>query len=419
MTTPYFGPLGGISLPKWLVNPETDDEYAQRFPGTYGDPVSAPDPVAPPAPQGPGWQARLFGGADPLAGGLLNPQEARGLGRQSLLNFGLNVLQNSGPSPYKRGLGEILAGGVLSGQQAYQQGTQQALGAQGIVTQRQNQARLQALHQRYAGRSDTASLTAYLNDLIGIGTPEALAAARSLSEVLKSQQERAPVRGQVISEVGPDGKVRQRVIDPTQMGQTFGAPDVPRSGLSENQQLIESQRQFQRENSMSDDFNRLTKPWMDVYQLTQGAIQRVPQSLAGDGAAQIELLYAFIRALDPESVVREGEVALARQASSPYAQAQQLASKYAQGENVVIPQSLVRQMGNLLGQRSRGLSQRYETTRRQYVARGKRWKLPDPEGLFLPLQNYNAEPETPATPSPDPTGGLLSTPTGGVTRPAP
>lgn len=307
MTTPYFGPMGGISLPKWLVNPETDDEYAQRFPGTNGDPIGVPDgsvmgpggmmvpPAQAVAPQGPGWQARLFGGADPLAGGLLNPQEARGLGRQSLLNFGLNVLQNSGPSPYKRGLGEILAGGVLSGQQAYQQGTQQALGAQGIVTQRQNQARLQALHQRYAGRSDTASLTAYLNDLIGVGTPEALAAARSLSEVLKSQRE--PSSRLIRSEEMVDGKptVVFRRADNGEVV-TTGTDQPPAARTTPN--LSVPPAQFAR--TLYDPF--VVKSINTYHQLES----HFAQARQGNPAAYKAAVSAFIANAEPNNQLRLG-----------------------------------------------------------------------------------------------------------------
>jgi hypothetical protein len=52
------------------------------------------------------------------------------------------------------------------------------------------------------------------------------------------------------------------------------------------------------------------------YRLTRAALSRKDNALAGDGAAQLSLLYGFIRALDPNSVVREGEVRLANEAKT-------------------------------------------------------------------------------------------------------
>lgn len=255
--TPGFGYIPQLGLPSWLVDPETDDDFARLYPGTYGNYTSTPEdpsgmgpatmprpgatgpvrlPRAPRMPtpddiaealQGPrpptmGWAARLFGGADPLASGLLDPTQARGLGRQALLQTGLSLLANSGPSPYRRGLGELLATGIQSGQQAYQQGAEQAIGQQGILQQMQGRAQLRAIHQRYQGRNDPESQRALLNDLITLGTPEALQAARSLSEYLKSQRE-TQQRPVAVRTVDERGNPVTRFVEP-EAGQEFRAP---------------------------------------------------------------------------------------------------------------------------------------------------------------------------------------------------
>lgn len=159
----------------------------------------------------PGWAARLFGGADPLQQGLLSVEDTRGLGRSALLNAGLNILANSGPQPYQRGLGEILASGALAGQQAYQQGAQGLLGQQNILSQRQRQAQLSAIGQRYQGRMDLPSLQSMLGELLTGGFVEE---ARPLAEYLKSQQERRADYDYVQGAIDPQGRRATAVIEP-------------------------------------------------------------------------------------------------------------------------------------------------------------------------------------------------------------
>lgn len=99
---------------------------------------------------GPGWAARLFGGTDPLAGGLLSNQDARGLGRNALFQTGLALLQNSGPAPFRRGLGEILGTSLQSGVGAYEHGVQGTLAQRQLRQQQAEQARIQQSRQELA-----------------------------------------------------------------------------------------------------------------------------------------------------------------------------------------------------------------------------------------------------------------------------
>lgn len=245
MTPPYipmegFG-MQGLRLPKWLVNPETDDEYAQRFPGTFGDPLGVPNgsvmgpnglmvpPDLPPrlTPQdvgvssmgNPNWAARLFGGSDPLAGGTLQAPQANSLGRDALRQMGISLLQNSGPNPYRRGLGELLGTALGAGQQAYQQGATSALQRQGQVQQQQMLQRRQQIAQRYQGRTDPASLASLLQELIAVGDVEA---ARPLSEYLKSQRE-TQVRPVAVQTVDAQGRPVTRYVVPRE-GEEYARP---------------------------------------------------------------------------------------------------------------------------------------------------------------------------------------------------
>lgn len=139
----FYGlPGQGMSLPQWLIDPITDDEMAMRYPGTFGDPISSSEVPMVPKPQPSlDWRTRLFGGADPL--GVLNQQQAAGAGRQALRDFGISLLQNSGPSPFRRGTGELLGTALGAGQQSFQQGVQS-------VAQRLQQAREMAIKEQNA-----------------------------------------------------------------------------------------------------------------------------------------------------------------------------------------------------------------------------------------------------------------------------
>lgn len=68
--------------------------------------------------------AQLFGQSPSYANALYGEDEAARLRQQAqqqgLLNVGLSLLAGAGPSPQRRGVGQLLAQGVAAGQQAYQ-----------------------------------------------------------------------------------------------------------------------------------------------------------------------------------------------------------------------------------------------------------------------------------------------------------
>lgn len=263
------------------------------------------DPILPPAPRvptgrdvdralSPGWAAKFFGGGDPFQQGLFQPGEVQGMGRQALFNAGVNILANSGPAPYRRGLGEILAGGIQAGQQSYQAGAQHALGMQGILGQRQAQQRLAQIRQRYAGRNDPDSMRGMMNELIGEGTPEALAGARALSEYLKSMQDSSPRL--IRSEEMVDGK-RKVVFRDARSGQiiTQGDDQPPVTSTSG---LSIPPSQFSR--TLYDPF--VVKSINTYHQL----MSHLHEARAGKPAAYKSAVSAFIANAEPNNQLRLG-----------------------------------------------------------------------------------------------------------------
>jgi hypothetical protein len=83
--------------------------------------------------------AQLFGSQPSYAGQLLGEDEARRLQQQAqqsgLLNVGLALLSGAGPSPQRRGVGELLAQGVMAGQQAYQGAYNKAVQERALMEQ--------------------------------------------------------------------------------------------------------------------------------------------------------------------------------------------------------------------------------------------------------------------------------------------
>jgi hypothetical protein len=103
--------------------------------------------------------AQLFGSQPSYAGQLLGEDEARRLQQQAqqsgLLNVGLALLSGAGPSPQRRGVGELLAQGVMAGQQAYQGAYNKAVQERALMEQlaerRQAQADAQAAQRALQG----------------------------------------------------------------------------------------------------------------------------------------------------------------------------------------------------------------------------------------------------------------------------
>lgn len=111
---------------------------------------AAADAPAPSGGGGDGWFDRMIQGipaaasrlGNALGGGEfgiadLTPEQRTNAGNRALLNFGLNMLANSGYSPHRRGVAEIFAGGAQAAQQslyATEQGAAQRQ-TQGFNTQ--------------------------------------------------------------------------------------------------------------------------------------------------------------------------------------------------------------------------------------------------------------------------------------------
>ncbi len=87
----------------------------------------------------------------------------------------------------------------------------------------------------------------------------------------------------------------------------------------ENYQRTEPERLFQRANQLRDEYNKLTGPLATQGQAYGDILNAAKDSLLGKGnvgETDINMLYAYMKLLDPNSVVREGEVQMPAAARS-------------------------------------------------------------------------------------------------------
>lgn len=91
-----------------------------------------------------------------------------------------------------------------------------------------------------------------------------------------------------------------------------------------------------------------------------GATQAQP-----GGAGDLTVVYGWAKAMDPNSVVREGEVGMAQQASGPLARAQHFASKYRLQEGGSLPPQVRKQLIEEMRTKGRQLNLAYSQSYKQ------------------------------------------------------
>lgn len=270
--------------------------------------------------------------------GYVDSHDVAGARNQGLLSFGAAMLENSGPSTQRTSFGQALGRGVMAGMGGYQNAvdnlTQRALARQKMEesksgvdmnrmrmdgfksemerTKALDAARAKIMQNRGEMPADPNQRVEYLtnvmNDLIAAGDTDS---AGRISEVLKSlggNQTREP--GEFVTVPGPDGKP---------MRQYHRASDGPISEYEKptrdaGAQLLDQQRMFTRANQLRDDYTGVTKQIAAAANQYRTMVATADEAKTGSPAAQIGLVFSFMKTLDPSSVVRESEYATAENA---------------------------------------------------------------------------------------------------------
>lgn len=329
---------------------------------------------------------------NPALAGILSEEDVSAQRKNALIQAGLAMMAQSGPTTgVSPNLGQVVAGGMQAGMGAYQQGTQQ----QAMMNAQKQQAEAAQQRQEELARArqgmvldpnmPEAQRYAKLQELMmraaQMGDVETM---RSLAMVLQTTKPDAQTAAKA-QEVDLGDRVLLRFPDGTERVIPKGAAPGGAgggNGLTPYQQMMTDQRQFQREDAIDKQYQGAVETERGLYRKLDTALSRAGEAKAGDGAAQVEMLYAFISALDPASAVREGEIGLAREASTLRAKAEMMVRKYQGGQSVVVGPELVAQMERFMKRRRAMAAGAINSKREHYVGRAKRAGINDPEGLL-------------------------------------
>jgi hypothetical protein len=271
-----------------------------------------------PEDQPPGFLSRLFGGGDPNRGGLLGYSETLPLARNALLQAGLSMLQASGPSPVRPALGQVLAAGLQGGQNAYQKGFESRVTNLQASADMQRQQRQREVLAKYAGRGDLQSLQAMLSELLALGEFKGADALSGYLANAVNAQGRAP--GRPLEVQSGAETLMLDPTDPTRVLARFPGAQS-RGGLdtiTAYQQMVDerAQRAYRTstEGRIYDDYREASNHDRVAAENWQTLEATIGPAKQGDAAAQMSMIFSFMKMLDPGSTVREGEYATAENA---------------------------------------------------------------------------------------------------------
>ncbi len=358
--------------------------------------------------------AQLFGQSPSYANALFGEDEAARLRQQAqqqgLLNVGLSLLAGSGPSPQRRGVGQLLAQGVAAGQQAYQGAYDKAMRDRMIQEQlaERQQARAEQQMAQQAIQRSFAPREMYGEDImgqrVGVGmTPPMLDMARlqgmlgsltpgARSQVLKEaaaiQGAFAPKRmtlkeGEQLLEETPEGFRQVAGIPKTEKPTTdiqnyeYARSRGYTGTFDQFKQLNravttvnvgEGQKGFENEMKLAGAFK--AEPVYKAFDEMRGSFQQITTGLnqkspAGDLTAATK----FMKLLDPGSVVRESELFLAMQATGALDRFTDVANKIISGTKLTEQQRA--DFRNVAEQLYNAAATSYNTKRDEYLQFGQ------------------------------------------------
>lgn len=331
--------------------------------------------------------------ADPSYAGLLNVERIKNLQRQSMLRAGLGVLgATTGRDPQETGpaLAQNLGPAVANFPQELSGAAESAARLQGHQQSQELREQRRAIIEANPKREDESEvewLTRLYPQFVKIGDTEIVS---RLTQLISSVQQRGDDlsyrEGTLPVAQGGLGRPEILAFDRQGRPRGTGAAATERQGQTE----VEQMRRFTRERQLAEDYTKRIAPMEEAYTMIRPTFESIPLARDGDGTAQIELLYTFVRAMDPASVVREGEVALARQAAPFWTRAKAWVREIEQNKSVVVPQEVVDQMASLLRRRMAGYERRWGDWYNQFRERAVRWNI-EPDALYEPPTEFSAQ----------------------------
>lgn len=239
---------------------------------------------------------RLFQ-TQPAGGGLLEEAVRRRANNRGLLSAGLQLLESSGPSAQPLGFGRILSRGIRAGQ----------VGAAQTVAE----ADIQGLQERFGGQADPTSIASLITALAARGDPGR--SVGGLSQALNALRTTAPAQrdllevdlGDRIAFVNPaTGETVREISKGVEAEDTF----TPQQDRAEFTRTV---------NDAFGDLQPVVKSaetvigsWGTMLSAFDQAIGDPDRNIPPNERASFTLLQQFAKIIDPDSVVREGEIRL-------------------------------------------------------------------------------------------------------------
>lgn len=283
-------------------------------PGGWGVPRMTPNvqPAAIPLPPQPlSWREKLMRGLFPMQGmeDVMDPQALKGARVQGLMGIGQGLLEMSGPvvGGPAPSFGQALAHGLRRGQEAAGGGVQQGLMIDDRKRQmqslqaRQRVAQMFPLSPRDSREQTIGKLRGMMAALAQMGDLEG---AGKLGEYLKSVDDAGASKNpQTPQEINLGDEIILREQGSGKIVDRYKRNPTPRTIED-----VAQERRFRGtiENQIIGDFQTQTRGLQMAAQgyTSLNAAYKTPNLMQ-----PIAMLYAFARVMDPESVVREGEIA--------------------------------------------------------------------------------------------------------------
>jgi hypothetical protein len=281
------------------------------------------------------------GGQNPM----LSAAENKRAQQEAMTAAGLQMMMMSGRGPQPTpNLLQILAGGAMTGRQAGGM-------AQQSIMQQRNRAEMAQLMQQEGG-ADRESLERFLAQLISSGDYEG---ARALSEYMKSMQTeeyKTVTVGNDVLVIDPrTGELVNQYKGAAKMGAPTGyrtAEGEERYGRfnPETNQMepvegvlplndMTTQRIYQQSNQL---FGRYLSQTADDRKVADLYGTMVAASEDPTAAGDLSMIFAYMKVLDPGSVVREGEFANAQNTGSAPQRVWAAYNRVLRGERLTEPQ---------------------------------------------------------------------------------
>ena len=296
---------------------------------------------AAPPPELSFWD-KLLGGVGGALGGpgasLLDPEGLRSAGRQGLLSAGASLLQGMTPTTQPRSFLGDLGTALTAGQAGAAAGAEGELGVQQVERQREYERELQEATARGASDEELLALHQKYNN---VGMAQVMASrisARKPSRITALNPETEKIEYGMLNPV--TGEIEfTGIVAPAQVG----ADRLERAAANRiAQQGVTWRRQKTKQ------YNQATKTVQEAHSGIVTAMQAFDALEAGadptDAITKVNLLYAFIKAIDPGSVVRASEVALVEGALAMKDKFSRVFDDILRGKSGAIPDSVIAEL---------------------------------------------------------------------------